>query len=158
MVLEALGIGLGRFRIKADRDEEAHDELVPRLRPCGEFCPGLGEEQAAIGPCLDKPVALQPGDRVRDGRLGNAHAPGEIDRPRLALGTEQIRDQLDIVLGDGGSVRFALAHEAGGLVILGRQRFQDGIATPAVLRISQLEALDSPTITPQLLPIFGGTP
>ena len=119
MVLEALGVLFGGFGIEANGDQEADDQIVPRLRGLCHLGAGLGQEQAAIGLGLDQPVALEAADRRGDGGLGDAHATRKVHRARLAFLAQKVGDEFDVILGRRGAVGLALAGEAGGVVLGG---------------------------------------
>ena len=147
MVLQPLGVLLGRLGIQADGDQEAHHQVMPRLCGGRHVLAGLGQEQPAIGLGFHQPVALQAADRVGHRRLGDPHAAGDIDRPRLPILAQEVGDQLDIILGGGGPVGLALAGEGGGLVLGRGQAARCGVSAGGHGEESGLEVLDSGAIT-----------
>jgi len=65
---------------------------VARAHPPGERLAGLGEEHAAIGLARRQPLALQPSDGLDRGRMRDPEPAGDVGRPRLTGGDEQIGD------------------------------------------------------------------
>src|ERR1019366_779493 len=65
--------------------------------------------------------ALEPGDRLDGGRMGNAEAARDVGRPRLAGAGQEVGDELDIVLEQRGRLRGARLAEAARLRQLRRQ-------------------------------------
>src|SRR3546814_11997128 len=50
MMLDALGVVFGVGVADADGPEEIEDDLVPAERHLGQFDPGLGQDDRAVGP------------------------------------------------------------------------------------------------------------
>ena len=59
-MLDAFGVGLGRFGRHAERAQQIDDEPVAHADPVGECVAFLGEEDAAIGAGGGEPGPLQP--------------------------------------------------------------------------------------------------
>jgi hypothetical protein len=66
-------------------------------------------------------VALQPGNRLDDADMRDAKTPGDIGRARFALGLQQVRNQLHIVLAQSICARQPSLAEAARLDALGWQ-------------------------------------
>ena len=62
-MLDALGVGLGRFARHAERPQQIDDETVAHAHAFGKRVAFLGEEDAAVGAGGGEPGALEAGDR-----------------------------------------------------------------------------------------------
>ena len=62
-MLDALGVGFGRFGRHAQRAQQIDDQPVAHAHPVGKRVAFLGEEDAAIGAGGGKAGAFEPGDR-----------------------------------------------------------------------------------------------
>jgi hypothetical protein len=98
MVSDSFCIGFSRFSRNPncskhiDHDSMAEPHLF-RQRPSDRR-----QEYAPIRPTGNQTVTLQPGNRLDDAHMRDAKAPGDVGRAGFALGRQQVRDQLDIVL------------------------------------------------------------
>ena len=113
VVLDPLGVPLGRLLRKPQRTQERDHQAVAPARHLGQLAAGLGQEDRPVRPVLDQAIALQAGYRAGHGRLGDPEANGDIGAARLAAGVDQLGDQLDIILGGLGAVSRARLAEDG---------------------------------------------
>ena len=127
MMLDAFRVDPRHVLLDTQRTQEAVDDQVTPAAVVGEVAALAGEEDRAIGFGMNQAVALQAADRVVDGGVGDTQPVGEVNRTRLALRLDQIRDQLDIVLGD--LVAMIAARAAEGFRLLVRP----GEAAPELL-------------------------
>ena len=80
------------------RDKQIDDQPVALMNAFRHGGARLGQKDPAIGLRLREPLALQAGDRLAGGRVGDAEPPRNIGRARFAIGRDQIGDQFGVVL------------------------------------------------------------
>jgi hypothetical protein len=120
VVLDPLGIPPGRFFRKPQRTQERDHQPVAPARHLGQIAAGFGQEDRPVGAVLDQAITLQAGYGRGYRRLRDPEVLGHLDEACLAVHVDQIRDQLDIILGDLGSV--------------GRARLAKGFRPPPPIR------------------------
>jgi hypothetical protein len=82
-MLDPFRIGLRRFVRRADGDEEVDHEPVAFTRAFRHRGARLRQKDAAIGLRSRQPLALQAGDGLAGGGMGDAHAPRDVGRARF---------------------------------------------------------------------------
>ena len=115
VVFDAFGVIFRIFTRDADGEEEVHDEAVAGADAVREGLAGFGEEDAAIGQGGGEAFAFEAGDCFDDGDVADAEAAGDVRGAGFAAGGEEVRDELGIILDEGGSAGFARVAEAAGL-------------------------------------------
>src|SRR5271166_1972253 len=116
VMLDALGVGFRRFARRADSEQEIDDQPVALARALGHRLAGGSEEHAAIGLGDREALALEAGDGLARGRMGDAEVVGDVGHPRFAIGRMQIGDELGVVLEERGGARLPRPVEAPGMV------------------------------------------
>ena len=71
-MLNPLGIGLGNLGRDTQRNKKIHDDPVTGARSFGESLSSVRKKHSAIWQSLGQPLALQPGDRLDGGCMGDA--------------------------------------------------------------------------------------
>ena len=104
VVLDPLGIPLGRFLRKPKGTQERDHQAVAPARHLGQLAAGFGQEDRPVRAVLDQAIALQAGYGIGYRRLGDPEVLGNIDGARLAVDVDQIGDQFDIILGGLGAM------------------------------------------------------
>ena len=131
MMLDALGVGLGRFGRHAECAQDIDDEPMANAHAFRQPLPLAGEEHAAIWPRGGQSGALEPRNRLDCGGVGDAEAACNISRARLADVLQEVGDQLDIVFQKRRRLRRAGLAEPPGLGAFGRQLLR-GWSGPAL--------------------------
>ena len=126
MVLESFGIAAGDLRGDAQREQELFDQPVTFAASQREIVASLGQERAAIRLLRDETVLGETFQHFRDGRLGDAETRRDVDLSRLPAVIDQIGDELDIILHQGGSSRRARLPETLDMKFSGDERL-DGV-------------------------------
>ena len=121
-MLYALGVGLRGLARRADGDEEIDHQPVALVCAFGHRRARFGQKYAAIWLRPRQTLALQAGDGLAGGRVGDAKPARDVGRARLAVGRDQIGDQFGIVLEHRGRAGRARLAEAVGLRGLRRKR------------------------------------
>ena len=67
----------------------------------------VGQEDRAVGPRDDEPLPLEARNRLDDRGLRDPEPAGDVDGSRLARLTDEVGNQLDIVLRNLGVASFA---------------------------------------------------
>jgi len=116
VVLDSLGVDPRPLLAHADRLEKVLHQLMPPPGMLRELSACIREEHRPIGAARDQALALQPTERLADRRMRHAQPLGDLDRARFAFGIDQLRDQLDVVLGDLQAVGLPGLPEACGLL------------------------------------------
>lgn len=109
MVLHALCIAKGRFFIQAERHQKPKQDL---MAPAGFFrqcLAGFRQKHRSIGTRIHPALGFQSLDRLSCGGLAYTQMLGDISQTRLAMGLDQIVDQLHIIFGKLGLMGFAHA-------------------------------------------------
>lgn len=106
-MLDAFRVEFGTMARHAHGDEQVDDEAMAGAHPRCKALTCRSEKYTAIELGGREALAFEPGDALDRRRVRDAEAPGDIGRPRLALGLQKVVDQLDIILehrrGAGGT-------------------------------------------------------
>ena len=104
MMLDSLGINLRYLRVHTQREQELIDDLMASLAGVREASPLRGQLDRLIRLGHHKPVPLKALDRPDYGHMGDPEVTREIAHTALAVRLHEVRNRLDIVLGDLGRV------------------------------------------------------
>ena len=83
-------------------DEQIDHQPVALARGFRHRRARFRQKDAAIGLGARQPLALEAGDRLAGGRMGDPHPPRNVGRARLAIGGDQIGDQFGVILKQRG--------------------------------------------------------
>ena len=98
-MLNALSVHFRGFTVDAEGEQEPAHDAVAFAGMLGECSALVREKDGAVSSLSDQPVPRQALQRAVDRRRRNAGALGKVDGAGLTGGIDQVRDQLDIVLG-----------------------------------------------------------
>ena len=101
-MLHALGVSFGCLSGRANGDEEVDDKTVAGASGFRESPSGVSEKEAAIWTCGYKPFPSQPRNVLKGRWMGNPLASGDVGRPRLAVGREEVSNHFHIILKQRG--------------------------------------------------------
>lgn len=99
VVLDTLRVRPRDFLADADGAEEIHHDSMPAAHGISQSQSRLREEDGPVGPIREQTRFHQPRDRLRDRHVRDAEPPGDVHRPRFAVGVQEIGDNLDVILG-----------------------------------------------------------
>jgi len=100
VMLDALGIEFRALLGDTDGAQKIDNEPMPGADAIGETMSLRRQEHAAVELRCGKPLALEAGDRLDRGRMGDAQPAGDIGRARLSAASKEIVDQFDVILKD----------------------------------------------------------
>jgi hypothetical protein len=78
--------------------KQCNHKPVSGANPFGKFKTGLRKEDAPIRSRRCQPLTLQTCDALQGGWMGDTKPPSNIGRPSLSVRSQQIGDELDVVL------------------------------------------------------------
>ena len=102
-VLHAFDVVMDDLVVEAEELEEIGEEMVAVGDVAGQFFPGGGEGEAAVFLVFEQALGVEALDHVRDARLRDFEAGGDVHHARVALGIDQFQDALEVILDGGGT-------------------------------------------------------
>jgi hypothetical protein len=118
-MLDALGVGLRCLARRSDGHQQIDNKPMALPSAFRHRSAGLGQKYPAIGLRSRESLALQSGDRLAGGGVGDAEPPRDIRCARFAIGLDQIGDQFGVILEHRGRARGTRLAETVGLDGLG---------------------------------------